>query len=74
MIREKVIEVLKRNTGIDNITEDMRFGTDIVMTSISIMKMVYDLEEELKIDNLSVEAMYEIDTVADLIELVESSK
>lgn len=74
MIREKVIEVLKRNTGIDNINEDMRFGTDIVMTSISIMKMVYDLEEELKIDNLSVEAMYEIDTVADLIELVESSK
>lgn len=74
MIREKVIEVLKRNTGIDNINEDMRFGTDIVMTSISIMKMVYDLEEELRIDNLSVEAMYEIDTVADLIELVESSK
>lgn len=73
-MKECIIEVLKKNTGMDTITEEMRFGEEIMMTSINIMKTVYDIEEELDINDIPIEAMYDIETVGELIKLVEECK
>ncbi len=73
-MKEQIIAILEDVTGIDNITEDMSFGTDIILTSITVMKMVYDLEDKLKIKDIPVEMMYDIETVKDLINIVEERK
>lgn len=73
-MKEQIIEILKETTGMDNITEDMTFAEDIALTSMAIMKMAYDIQDKLGVDELPIEALYDIETVKELIELVESSK
>lgn len=69
-----VITCLENITGRNDITEDMVFGTDIFLTSVNAMKMVYDLETMLDIDEIAPEIIYSVETVSDLICVVEEMK
>ena len=71
-MKEQIIGILKDVTGMNDITEDMKFGTDIMFSSITAMKMVYDLEDKLGIKDIPVEVMYDIETVRDLIDTIEN--
>ncbi len=73
-MKEQIIEILKDVTGMDNITEDMSFTTDIALTSMTIIKMAYDIQDKLGIEELPVESLYDVETVKELIEVVESCK
>lgn len=69
-----VIECIKQVSGRDDITEDMIFGKDIAMTSVSAMKLAFDLENAMDVDNIPIEKLYDIKTVSELIEFAESLK
>ena len=69
-----VIECVKQVSGRDDITEDMVFGKDITMTSVSAMKLAFDLENALDVDSIPLEKLYEVKTVAELVKFAESAK
>ena len=68
----KVIEGLEQATGKEKVTEDMVFGKDIIITSVNAMKLSFDLENALDIDCIPPDIFYDVQTVADLIKVVES--
>ncbi len=69
-----VIECIKHASGKSDITEDMVFGKEITMTSVSAMKLAFDLENALKVDSIPLEKLYEIKTVKELIDFMETWK
>ena len=69
-----VIECIKHASGKSDITEDMVFGKDITMTSVSAMKLAFDLENALDVDSIPLEKLYEVKTVAELVKFAESAK
>jgi len=70
-VQEAVITRLKAITGRDDITPGMSFITDIPLTSVNAMKLLFDLENDLKIESIPEEILYTVETVQDLINDVE---
>lgn len=68
--RDTVIERLCALTGRNDITPEMSFESDIQLTSVNIMKLSFDLENALDIDQIPQEKFYDIETVQDLIDVV----
>lgn len=69
-MKEKIMQILSETVERDDITEDMLLGTDVALTSINAMKLIYRLEEELKIKDIPMEIFYEAETVGGLIDAV----
>lgn len=71
-IKEAVLKNLSAITGRDDITPEMSFGSDVVLTSVNAMKLAFDLENDLGISNIPQEIFFSVETVQDFIDaLVE---
>ena len=49
---QKVMECLAKVTGKEEISLDMVFGKDIILTSVNAMNLAFDLENALDIDSI----------------------
>ena len=66
-----VIGKLQTITGRTDITPETSFITDLPLTSVNAMKLLFDLENELGIDEIPEELLYTVETVQGLIDEVE---
>ena len=73
-VKNAVLESLQGITGRTDITPEMNFISDLPLTSVNAMKLLFDLENELGIDSIPQEILYTVETVQDLIDEVEKLK
>ena len=70
-VKTVVINDLQAITGRTDVTPEMSFLSDLPLTSVNAMKLVFDLENDLGIDEIPQELLYTVETVQGLIDEVE---
>ena len=69
-IEEILIEIIKEITSKDEVTPEMEFGTDIMLTSLMAMKLLQSLEQKLDVKDIPTEILFETETVSDLADVL----
>ena len=70
-VKNAVLKDLQAITGRTDVTPEMNFLTDLPLTSVNAMKLLFDLENDLGIDSIPEEILYTVETVQQLIDEVE---
>lgn len=73
MVYEKVVNIIKEEFGVDNITENTIIRDDLGTDSIGLLELVMAIEEEFDIE-ISDENLDDIKTVGDIVKNIENYK
>ncbi len=72
MLFDKVKEILSNYTETENITEDLSLMNDLMLTSLDVVSMIGDFEDEFNIE-IDDEEIMQMKTVGDILEYLKKT-
>ncbi len=72
MLFDKVKEILSNYTETENITEDLSLMNDLMLTSLDVVSMIGDFEDEFNIE-IDDEEIMQLKTVGDILEYLKKT-